>query len=262
MKYLADMTFVEVREMGPGALAILPIGAIEAHGPHLPLQADVIIARAMAGAAAMALEKRGLPLVVIAPALQLTSAGFAAGFPGTLSLRPETVTAVLVDALVSLHGAGFARILLANPHLDPAHIVSLHEAVRRARENHRIQVTFPDITRKPWALRLTEEFKSGACHAGQFETSIVMAARPETVRESIRIGLAPNPTSLSRAIREGRNTFEEAGGPEAYFGFPAGFAQAFCDEAPEMMVVPGFGTVPISIFQSPIEAGNIQIRTN
>jgi hypothetical protein len=45
------------------------------------------------------------------------------------------------------------------------------------------------------------------------------------------------------------------------FGFPAGFAQVFCDEAPEVMNVPGFpNPVPIAIFRSPIEAGNIQIK--
>ena len=82
MKYLAEMTFVEVQEMGKDALAILPIGAIEAHGPHLPLMTDVIIARAMAASGARALEARGFSPIVIAPLLQWTSAGFAQGFPG------------------------------------------------------------------------------------------------------------------------------------------------------------------------------------
>ena len=48
-----------------------------------------------------------------------------------------------------------------------------------------------------------------------------MAARPEAVRESERVELADNPTSLSEAIRAGQATFEEAGGPRAYFGYPA-----------------------------------------
>ncbi|MGQ0723170.1 MAG: creatininase family protein, partial [Candidatus Eiseniibacteriota bacterium] len=58
------------------------------------------------------------------------------------------------------------------------------------------------------------------CHAGRFETSIVLAESPELVRES-RASLVPNPSSLSGAIRSGRRTFEEAGGPRAYFGDPA-----------------------------------------
>ena len=225
MRYLAEMTFADMREMREDAVVILPIGAIEAHGPHLPLQADVIIARAMAAAGARVLEASGFSDVVIAPPLQWTSAGFAAGFPGTLSLSPVTVTAILVDAALSLHRAGFAHILLANAHLDPAHTASLHAGARAAQELHGVVVTFPDITRKPWALRLTAEFKSGACHAGQFETSIVMAERPDLVRESIRVTLAPNPASLSQAIKAGKKTFEEAGGPSAYFGFPQGASE-------------------------------------
>ena len=220
MKYLAEMTFVEVQDLPSDSIAILPVGAIEAHGPHLPLLTDVIIARGMAARGAAALEALGFTQVVVAPPLQLTSAAFAAGFAGTLSLKPETVTAILVDALLSLHRAGFSRIVLANSHLDLGHSVSLHEGVRIARDVHGMAVTFPDIARKPWALRLTAEFKSGACHAGQFETSIVMAERPDLVRESIRVTLAPNPASLSQAIRDGKMTFEEAGGPSAYFGFP------------------------------------------
>ena len=220
MKYLAEMTFVDVQEMDDTAIAILPVGAIEAHGPHLPLMTDVIIARGMAAAGARALEAAGVADVVIAPPLQMTSAGFASAFAGTLSLKPETVTAVLVDALIALKRAGFAQVVVANAHLDPAHIASLHEGVKLAREQHGVVATFPDITRKPWALRLTDEFKSGACHAGQYETSMVMAERPDLVRESIRVTLAANPASLSTAIREGKTTFAEAGGPSAYFGFP------------------------------------------
>ena len=82
-------------------------------------------------------------------------------------------------------------------------------------------IIFPDLTRKPWGSRLGAEFRSGACHAGQFETSIVLAERPDLVRASTMAALQPNPASLSRAIREGKVDFEEAGGPRAYFGYPA-----------------------------------------
>src|SRR4029077_13853045 len=84
-----------------------------------------------------------------------------------------------------------------------------------------LAVAFPDLTEKPWAPRLTDEFRSGACHAGRFEGSIVLAARPDLVRDSLRRALPANPASLSRAIRDGRRTFVEAGGPDANFGAPA-----------------------------------------
>jgi len=71
------------------------------------------------------------------------------------------------------------------------------------------------------ALRLGDEFKSGACHAGSYETSLVLAASPFLVREEIATELDENPISLSRAIRDGKKTFLQAGGPQAYFGDPA-----------------------------------------
>ena len=68
---------------------------------------------------------------------------------------------------------------------------------------------------------LTEEFQSGACHAGQYESSLVLSARPELVREEIRLALEPKLISLSQAIRAGARNFIEIGGDQAYFGDPA-----------------------------------------
>jgi creatinine amidohydrolase len=218
---LAAMTWEEARDAaGPGSAAILPVGAIEAHGPHLPLETDAIIAQAMARSAAPRLAARGLRVVVLPP-LTYTAAAFAQGFAGTLSLRPETVTATLLDIAGSLTRHGFGVLAIANAHLDPGHLASLEAAVNVIRHDLGLVAAFPNLANKPWALRLSDEFKSGACHAGQFETSIVLAERPELVREETRAALPANPASLSRAIRDGKRSFEEAGGARAYFGFPA-----------------------------------------
>jgi creatinine amidohydrolase len=205
---------------GPGSVAILPVGAIEAHGPHLPLETDVIIAQAMARTGAVRLVARGSRVTVLPP-LTYTAAAFAQDFAGTLSLRPETVTATVVDIAGSLTRHGFAVLAIANAHLDPGHLASLEAAVKLIRRDLGLAVAFPNLAAKPWALRLSDEFRSGACHAGQFETSIVLAERPELVREATRTALPANPASLSRAIRDGKQSFEQAGGPRAYFGFPA-----------------------------------------
>lgn len=215
------MTWEEARAAaGPRSAAILPVGAIEAHGPHLPLETDVIIAQAMARVGAERLAAQGWDAVVL-PALPFTTARFAETFAGTLSLRPATATAVVVDLAAGLVRHGFALLALANAHLDPAHLASLEAAAGEIRRDLGLAVAFPNLTLKPWATRLSEEFRSGACHAGQFETSIVLAERPELVRDAIRATLPPNPASLSRAIRDGKQSFEEAGGRRAYFGFPA-----------------------------------------
>jgi creatinine amidohydrolase len=215
------MTWEEARDaVGPRTVAILPVGAIEAHGPHLPLETDAIIALAMARSAAARLAARGMGAVVL-PALSYTAAAFAQGFAGTISLRPETVTATVVDIAGSLARHGLGVLAIANAHLDPAHLASLDAAVSSIRSDLGLRVAFPNLATRPWGLRLGDEFRSGACHAGQFETSIVLAERPELVRESARAALPANPASLSQAIREGMKSFEEAGGPRAYFGFPA-----------------------------------------
>ena len=221
MQPLAAMTWEEARDIaGPGCVAILPVGAIEAHGPHLPVETDVIIAQAMARSGAARLIARGFGAVVLPP-LPYTAAPFAREFAGTLSLRPETVTATVIDIAAGLAHEKFGALAIANAHLDPAHLASLDAAVEAVRRDGKLPVAFPNLAAKPWALRLGDEFRSGACHAGRFETSILLAERPELVRERTMATLPPNPASLSRAIRDGKKTFAEAGGARAYFGFPA-----------------------------------------
>ena len=218
---LADLTFEDVRDLDRArTVAILPVGAIEAHGPHLPLATDVVIARAMGRAGAAALAARGIGVVLL-PALPYAAAPFAAGFAGTLSISPQTVTALIVDLAAELTRHGFAGLAIANAHLDPAHLGSLTAAVTAARERGLLPIVCPDLTRRRWAERLTDEFRTGACHAGRYESSIVMAECPQLVREAMRAQLEPNPASLVTAIREGAGTFEAAGGPRAYFGWPA-----------------------------------------
>lgn len=201
-------------------VAILPVGAVEAHGPHLPLRTDGVIAEAMADAGSRRLLGRGLESLVL-PTIDYTAAPFAEGFEGTIGVRGETVTSLILDIGRSLETQGIAILAIANAHFDPANLDSLHVAVAELRSETALRVAFPDVTRKPWALRLTDEFKSGACHAGRYEGSVVMAARPELVQEELRRSLPENATSLSEAILAGKRRFEEVGGTQAYFGDPA-----------------------------------------
>ncbi|MBX6364381.1 MAG: creatininase family protein [Gemmatimonadetes bacterium] len=218
---LATMTWEEVRDLDRArAVAILPVGAIEAHGPHLPLSTDVVISEAMARAGAERLAADGVETVVLPP-LVYTAAPFAAEFPGTLSVRPETVTALVVDLARALTAQGWRALALANAHLDPTHVGALRAAASEASHAGLLPVVFPDITRRRLAERLTEEFRSGACHAGQYETSIVLSVDASLVREELRGALPPVAASLTDAIRAGLGTFTAAGGERAYFGDPA-----------------------------------------
>lgn len=219
---LADLTWEDVRALDRERLvAILPVGATEAHGPHLPLDTDVTIALAMAEAGAERLARRGVEVVLLEP-LAYTPARFAASFPGTINIAPGTSAALLTDIATSLHRGGIGMLAIANSHFDPEHLAAVHDAASAINERGLMCMVFPDVTRRPWGSRLTDEFKSGACHAGQYEGSIVLARSPERVREAVLRGLEDNPVSLSAAIADGVRSFAEAGGPRAYFGTPAG----------------------------------------
>ena len=213
------MTWEEVRDSrGSDAVAVLPVGAVEAHGPHLPLGTDVIIAEGMARACVEELRQHGRTAYVLPP-VWYTAAAFAHNFPGTVGVEPDTVRDLIVQIATSLTKQEITTLAIANAHLDPRHLESLRAAAASPPQGGRI--VFLDLTRRAVAAQLTEEFQTGACHAGRFEGSVVRAETPDLFRAEIAAALPANPSSLSTAIRDGLETFEEAGGPEAYFGWPA-----------------------------------------
>jgi creatinine amidohydrolase len=215
-----ERTWSEARAaLERGAVMILPVGSTEAHGPHLPLATDVIISEEMSTRAAAKLVARGIEAYVL-PAIAYSMTDFSADFAGTVSIKKETATALLRDICVSLYAQGARLIVIANSHLEPEHIESINAAIGEVQRESGRAVAFPDKRRRRWAERLTEEFRRGDCHAGSYETSLVMAARPDLVRERVRSNLEPVRISIADKIREGARSFTEAGGSQAYFGDP------------------------------------------
>jgi creatinine amidohydrolase len=232
----ADLPWTEIRAALDGdrpVVAILPLGAVEAHGPHLPLATDVIISDGVARRAAIALKQEGIRAFVL-PALAYAPAGYAEEFAGTISIRPETARALIVDIAASLKAQGFSCFALANSHFDPANVAMLRAVAAEIAESG-LPVAYPDFTRRALAATLTDEFQSGACHAGQFETSLVLADRPKTVHRDKAGALPLNPASLVTAFAQGARTFTEAGGPAAYFGDPASATAAEGEQSYALM---------------------------
>jgi creatinine amidohydrolase len=218
---LASLTWPAVRDLpAEQTVAVLPTGAIEAHGPHLPLGTDIVIAEAMARAGAERLAGRGLHVLVL-PSLPVAPSPFASEFPGTLHTPADATTLIVVAIVRSLRVHGIHLTAIANAHHDPAHVQALRAAVGEVAASGGGTLVFPDLTRRRWAGRLTAEFQSGACHAGRYEGSIVLAERPDLVRRAVMAALPANPRSLVEAVQRGHETFSEAGGAEAYFGSPA-----------------------------------------
>ncbi len=241
--HFAHRTWTELRDLlarDPRCALLLPVGSTEAHGPHLPLSTDVIIAEETAWRAARRLSARGETALVL-PAVAYSVTDFSAGFTGSISIRSETATALVRDVFVSLIGQGFSRLAIANAHLEPAHIATLRAACEQVKAQTGVTVAFPDVTRRRFAQMLTDEFMSGACHAGQYESSLVLSARPELVRDEVRQALEPKLISLSQAIRAGAKSFLEIGGDQAYFGTPsdasAAEGQRVFDILAEMIVI-------------------------
>jgi creatinine amidohydrolase len=220
MTFFQHLTWKEARTaIEQGAVMILPVGSTEAHGPHLPLATDVIISEAMSHRAAEKLAAQNIDAYVLPP-IAYSVTDFSADFAGTISIKKATATALIRDICVSLYNQGARLVVVANSHLEPEHIASINEACELVKQETGRTVAFPDKRRRRWAMTLTEEFRRGDCHAGSYETSLVLAAQPELVREEVRAALEQVPISIAEKIRDGAHTFKEAGGTEAYFGNP------------------------------------------
>jgi creatinine amidohydrolase len=217
--YLGQLTTEAVKAVfaaSPVAV-LLPVGSVEPHGPHLPLETDTIISTAACERAVARLAERHI-VACIAPSIPYGVTDFAAGFAGAVSLSAAAVTAFAGAVTDALLAAGAAHVCLVNNHLEPAQDAAIR-AVLAGKKPGTVSVACP-LTRR-WARTLSAEFKSGACHAGRYETSLVLAARPELVDDTARSDLPEVPTSLSEGIKAGRLTFAAMGMDRAYAGAPA-----------------------------------------
>jgi creatinine amidohydrolase len=185
-----------------GDLLVVPLGATEQHGPHLPLGTDTLIASALASSVADA---------VIAPALPYGSSGEHAGFPGTLSIGQAALELVLVELVRS---SDFPRVLFVSAH--GGNTEPLAAAVRKLRGEGRAVWA--------WSPRW-----KGDAHAGRIETSLMLALAPELVASAREAGnVAPLASLLPRLRSEG----VRAVSPNGVLGDPAG---ACADEGRELL---------------------------
>ncbi|MGD8897582.1 MAG: creatininase family protein [Acidobacteriota bacterium] len=212
-----EMSWTEVedalKEQRP--IALLPVGTTEAHGPHLPVTTDTIIAVALARRGVAKLQDRGLHALIVPP-VTFSVSQLGAEFPGTVSLPSETVIALVRDVCVAL-SKSFRVIALVNVNQEPANLEALKKAVEEANKSG-ASACLTDFAKKRWVDQLGEAFGAGD-HGGSFETSLMMAAAADQVREKERISLPPM-DGLAAALKKGATTFAEAGGEDAYFGDP------------------------------------------
>jgi creatinine amidohydrolase len=163
------------RRLRSNPLVILPVGALEAHGPHLPLGADQL----QAEATALALAERVDAL--IAPTVPYGSAPGARRFPGTVSLTLAPLESYVAGVLSELARSGVRRLLVLSGHAERGHMAALREAADDTmRAHHGTRIVVLSDYDFVYELRGRESPATDG-HAGLLETSRVMAVAPDTV---------------------------------------------------------------------------------
>lgn len=214
----AELTSPQVAEVlaGPRTpVLLLPVGAVEPHGPHAPLATDQLISAGVCERAAERLTDDPDLWVFVLPAVHYGVADLSAAFPGGISIGAGTLRALLVDICASLAKQGFDRVVVVNNHFEPAHVAAVRSAVRDA------GVAQLDLLRRANVAKLTDEFRSGSCHAGRYETSLVLADRPDLVHTRLLPDLPEVPVNMPKEMAAGRASFTAMGMDRAYSGAPA-----------------------------------------
>jgi creatinine amidohydrolase len=159
-------------ERAPDALVVVPVGAVEQHGPHLPVGTDSMVVEEVARRAAA----RVAPAVpaLVAPTLCFGSSHHHLPWAGALSLSSETFFHAVSDLLRSLALTGFRAVFLLNGH--GGHDELLQVAARDAALAHQLHVAAASY----WTLAWSGDAAIPG-HAGRFETSLILALRPELV---------------------------------------------------------------------------------
>jgi creatinine amidohydrolase len=222
--HFAELTSREAGELlqSPRTpVLLLPVGSTEPHGPHSPLCTDPLISMGMCERAARRLEDDPDVRVLVLPQISYGVTRFTAAFPGVVHVEEDTLHALLVDVLRSLIGDGFAHNVIVNNHFEPQHVQTLHRAIDTVEGEDSVVTGYLDLTRRERAQRLTDEVRQGGSHAGQYETSLVMADRPDLVHSDEASQLPNVPVNLAREIADGKRDFVEMGMTQAYNGSPA-----------------------------------------
>ena len=229
---LAALTSPEARQVARDrrSLVLLPLGAVEQHGPHLPLAVDWLGAEELARRIAPHLRRAGWrPL--LAPSLPYGASTLAARWSGTVSLSVATTARLIVEVVRALGAHGFRRVVLTNYQADPDHLRAIAAARRSLARGGNVQVLVAGFAPggRPGAMtdpRVRALMRSPRpdreWHAGELETALMLAIAPRLVRRAVARRLPPAWVDWAAALAGGARRFEQMqGGGRGYFGWPA-----------------------------------------
>ncbi|MCC5974232.1 MAG: creatininase family protein [Rubellimicrobium sp.] len=159
-----------------GALAMLPIGATEQHGPHLPLTTDTDLATGVARALA---EATGAFLL---PAIPYGDAWSCESFPGTISASPETLRALVTDIGRGVRRMGLPALITLNGHFGNREPVALAARTLLSEGLPVLHLDYPGLEALAARHCVSAPAAAGFYHADEVETAMMLALRPEAVR--------------------------------------------------------------------------------
>jgi len=174
----AEMTRPELAEaVKRDTLVILPVGAIEQHWPHLPVNTDTCDAYEIAKR--VATRERD---VVVAPPVWWGYSPYHAGFPGTISLRPEVFLGLLQDVCDGILSHGFRKLFILNGHGGNRNLISVavFECMRRTGVSI-AAASFWDLA-TPRIREIRESPTGGMGHSCELETSLQLVFQPALVQ--------------------------------------------------------------------------------
>lgn len=177
---LAEMTREQIRKAAPNAIAVLPTASIEQHGPHAPVITDTLLCGTVAQRAA----ERSAAKVIVAPVLCYGNSHHHRPFAGVLSLSSATYMAAVTEVLEGLVLSGFRKLIVLNGHggnTDSNAVVGLDFVNLRGHEVTIATGAYWDIARAAIVEKGLMPSNRIPGHAGRFETSMVMALRPDLI---------------------------------------------------------------------------------
>jgi creatinine amidohydrolase len=195
----AEMTWEDFADANPSWVAVLPVAAIEQHGPHLPLGTDAFIVEAYLSRVRKLLPD-ALNVTFLPPHAIGTSHEHRA-FAGTLSLAPETLIRALTGIAESVRRAGVRKLVLANGHGGNVAALDLVALDLRARLGMLAVACSFSRFGYPEGLFAPEEIVHGI-HGGDVETSIMLAARPDLVRADLAKNFVPASAAMAREFKQ------------------------------------------------------------
>ena len=212
-------------------LAILPCGAIEQHGPHLPLAVDAIIAEEIARRAAARVTADAALLIL--PTSQVGKSTEHIAYPGTLTLSAETLTRVWTETAESVARAGLRKIVFLNAHGGQPQVMEIVARDLRVRHGMLALATSWSSAGFPDHLVAEAERRHGI-HGGAVETAMMLHLRPDLVAMQKAENFAPATACVAEANRRLRMVGPMQIGWMAQDLHPAGVAGDATAATPEL----------------------------